>query len=177
MKFPLFATCVSLCVLAGCKSASSTAAKTDNSEQVGTAAVDLDSSEPVVSKVSYDPGAPATPVTLTTANFERQVLQSDRPVLVDFWAPWCGPCRRMEPTIEALAKEFRGQVTIAKLNIDEHGEIADRYQVTNIPRLIVFRGGRPVDSVVGVTSKEELATRLHAALGVTPVAGTTRQMR
>lgn len=100
-------------------------------------------------------------VTLTTDNFETEVLRSDRPVLVDFWAAWCGPCRVVGPIVEDLAAEFEGEAKVAKLDVDEHPEVAARYGVTSIPTLLFFRGGEVIDRLVGVTPRDVLADKLQ----------------
>ncbi len=89
------------------------------------------------------------PVVLTAATFDRVVRESTQPVLVDFWAPWCGPCRMIAPAIEQLAREFAGKAVVAKLNIDEHPTIAQRYGIMSIPTLYIFRGGQIVEQLVG----------------------------
>jgi thioredoxin 1 len=86
---------------------------------------------------------------VTTADFDKEVLQSDVPVLVDFWAVWCGPCRMIAPTVDAVAEEFNGKAKVFKLNVDENPEIAARYGVQSIPTLIVFKGGQQVKQLVG----------------------------
>ncbi len=97
----------------------------------------------------------ATPVT--TANFDAEVLKSSTPVLVDFWAPWCGPCRAVAPTVDALAVEFAGRAKIMKLNTDEESDIAVKLGVGSIPTLMVFKNGEMVERVVGNRPKTELA--------------------
>jgi thioredoxin 1 len=86
---------------------------------------------------------------VTDANFQAEVLDSERPVVVDFWAPWCGPCRAVEPILGELEREHDGRVTFVKLNIDENIETAARYEVLSIPTVIVFEDGRPQETVVG----------------------------
>jgi len=90
----------------------------------------------------------------TDANFEREVLGSDRPVLVDFWAPWCGPCRAVGPTIEALAEEIGDTVKVGKLNIDDNPQSPAKFDVQSIPTVLLFRGGKVVESLVGVQPKQ-----------------------
>lgn len=86
---------------------------------------------------------------VTTANFDSEVLQSEQPVLVDFWAVWCGPCRAIAPAVEAVAQEYAGKAKVYKLNVDESPEIAGRYGVQSIPTLMVFKGGQKVGEMVG----------------------------
>lgn len=105
-------------------------------------------------------------VALTDENFEAEVLKSEMPVLVDFWAPWCGPCKVLGPVIEELAEEFEGKgVKIAKMNVDEATDMPGKYGVMSIPTLILFKGGEPVEQMVGVQSKEKLAEKLSALAG------------
>ncbi|MDD2758306.1 MAG: thioredoxin [Patescibacteria group bacterium] len=94
---------------------------------------------------------------LTDANFEAEVLKSDIPVFVDFWAPWCGPCQMMGPIVDELAKEYEGKkIKIGKMNVDENGEIAGKYGIMSIPAFMVFIGGEPVGQVTGGVQKEKL---------------------
>ena len=92
----------------------------------------------------------------TSANFEAEVLKSELPVLVDFFADWCGPCKMMAPIVESLAGSYEGKVKVGKLNIDDEMEIAQRYRVMSIPTFIIFKDGQSVDVSVGAMSKEEL---------------------
>ncbi len=99
-------------------------------------------------------------VILTEDNFKREVLKSEQPVLVDFWADWCAPCRRIAPVIEELAHEFDGRATIAKVNVDEEPELARHYGIRSIPSLLFFRSGEAVDRLSGVQPKRVLSEKL-----------------
>jgi len=101
---------------------------------------------------------------LTNDNFEELVLKSDKPVLVDFWAEWCGPCRMVGPIVEELAKDYDGKAVIGKVNVDEHGEISSKFGIRNIPTLLVFKNGEVVDKQVGVAQKSVLAGKIDAQL-------------
>ena len=91
-------------------------------------------------------------------NFDKEVLQASVPVLVDFWAPWCGPCRAVAPTVDAIAQEYAGKLKVVKLNTDESGEVAMKYGVISIPTLMVFKGGQMVERVLGNRPKADLVT-------------------
>ena len=95
-------------------------------------------------------------IKLSTENFEKEVLKSEKPVLVDFYADWCGPCNAMAPVIEELAKELEGKVKVGKINVDENPDIAVEYTVMSIPTLIVFKNGKEEKRLVGLRNKEEL---------------------
>ncbi len=96
-------------------------------------------------------------ITVNDENFDKEILQSDIPVLVDFWAEWCGPCKIVGPTIEALASDYKGRVKVAKLDVDSNPEAAARFKVRSIPTLIVFKDGKVQESAVGVRPKGQLA--------------------
>ena len=100
--------------------------------------------------------AAANIVTLTEANFPQEVLQSTTPVLVAFWAEWCGPCKMIAPVLDELAAEYDGKVKIAKVNIDEYQQLAINYGINSIPTLLFFKGGQVADQVVGMRSKRDL---------------------
>ncbi len=103
-------------------------------------------------------------VTLQDATFEREVLKSDTPVLVDFWAVWCGPCKAIAPTIEELAKQYRGKVKIAKMDVDEHQQVPQQFGIRSIPTLLVFKGGRVVDTIVGAVPRAKIEESLNKAI-------------
>lgn len=103
-------------------------------------------------------------LTLTEENFAQEVLQSDKPVLVDFWATWCGPCRMIAPIIDQLAVEMAGKVKIGKVDVDANNSLASTYGVRSIPTLIIVKGGQVVDTIVGATSKEAIIQKLEAQL-------------
>ena len=105
------------------------------------------------------------PVTVTDATFAAEVEDSPLPVLVDAWAPWCGPCRTIAPVIEELASELAGRVRVAKLNVDENPKTAARFGLRTIPTLLVLAGGREIDRLVGVQPKSEIVRRLERAMG------------
>lgn len=96
----------------------------------------------------------------TDSNFKTEALEADKPVLVDFYADWCGPCKMMAPIIDELAKEYEGSVKIGKLNVDDNPETARQYRVMSIPTMIIFKNGEAVDNVVGVVSKNVLKEKL-----------------
>ena len=101
---------------------------------------------------------------ITDANFEQLVLKSDKPVLLDFWAEWCGPCRMVGPVVEELAKEYDGKAVVGKVNVDHNSEISAKYGIRNIPTLLYFKNGEVVDKQVGVAPKAQLAAKLQAQL-------------
>ncbi|MCS6896211.1 MAG: thioredoxin [Bacteroidia bacterium] len=102
------------------------------------------------------------PVTITDATFAKEVLQSPIPVLVDFWAPWCGPCRMIAPVLEQIAQKYAGKIKIAKMNVDENSFIPMQYYIQAIPTLILYRGGQPVDKIVGALPGPALERRILA---------------
>jgi thioredoxin 1 len=103
-------------------------------------------------------------IQITDANFEQEVTQSAVPVLVDFWAPWCGPCRMIGPVIEELAREYEGKVKVGKLNTDENPETASKFQISAIPTILFFKGGKMVKDAVGLQPKEELKKIMDSLL-------------
>jgi len=94
--------------------------------------------------------------TFTDSNFEETVIKAGGPVLVDFWAEWCGPCKRLAPTVEALAGDYAGKLTVGKLNVDDNPNTAFKFQIRGIPALLLFKGGQVVESVVGLAHKDDL---------------------
>lgn len=101
---------------------------------------------------------------VTDASFEDDVLNAERPVVVDFWAVWCGPCRMVAPIVEELSTEYDGKVDFYKLNVDENPETSMKYNIRSIPTLLVFKNGEPVDQVVGAVPKKELQKHVDAVL-------------
>ena len=103
-------------------------------------------------------------VHLTDDSFDSEIIKSDLPALVDFWAPWCGPCKMVGPIVEELAEEYDGKVKVAKLNVDENQKIAAQYGVRSIPTLIMFKGGESIDQSVGASSKAAMNEMIKKAL-------------
>ena len=106
----------------------------------------------------------AKPTEVTDANFKSEVLESDKPVLVDFWAPWCGPCRMVAPIVDELSDEYDGKVKFVKLNTDDNVQTASAYGIRSIPSLLVFKGGEVTGQIVGFRPKSDLKQRLDAVL-------------
>ena len=102
--------------------------------------------------------------TLTKENFEGEVLNSSGPVLVDFWASWCGPCRMVSPIIDELAEEYAGKLTVGKVNVDEQSELASQYAVVSIPTILVFKNGKVVEKKVGAHSKDDFCDMIDSLL-------------
>ena len=103
-------------------------------------------------------------LAVTSGNFATEVLQSPLPVLVDFWAAWCGPCRAVAPTVEALASEYAGKLKVVKLDVDESGDVAGQFGVQSIPTLILFKGGQPVERLVGNYPKPAIVSKIQQYL-------------
>ena len=102
--------------------------------------------------------------TFQTANFETEVLKSEKPVLIDFWAPWCAPCRMMGPVIEQLAAEYDGKAKVGKVNVDEETGLAQQFQVMSIPTIVLMKNGKVINQLIGVRSKAELESLLSSNL-------------
>jgi len=103
-------------------------------------------------------------LSVTDSSFKQEVLDSEVPVLVDFWAPWCGPCRMVAPVVDEIADQFAGQVKVVKVNTDENPSVANQYGIRSIPTLMIFKGGQRVDMVVGAVPKTTLASTLEKHL-------------
>lgn len=102
--------------------------------------------------------------TITMANFDEMVLKSNKPVLIDFWAAWCGPCRTVAPTIEKLAKDFEGKAVVGKVNVDEEQALSEKFRIMSIPSIYIFKNGEVVERLVGARSPEELSMLLNKHL-------------
>lgn len=107
---------------------------------------------------------PIAPTILTTDNFRQEVLESSLPVLVDFWAPWCGPCRMVAPVVDEIAEQYDSQIKVVKVNTDENPSVASQYGIRSIPTLMIFKGGQRVDMVVGAVPKTTLSNTLEKYL-------------
>ena len=112
-----------------------------------------------------------TPVTITTSSFEHDVLHVSGPVLIDFWAPWCGPCRLVGPVVEEIATQYAGRLTVGTLNVDEHPTVAQRSGITSIPALVFFHEGQVRETVVGAVPKPVLAAHVDEVLRRTAARG------
>ena len=104
--------------------------------------------------------------TFTDGDFEQAVIKAAEPVLVDFWAEWCGPCKRLAPTVDAVAADYAGRVTVGKLNVDDNPNTAFKFNVRGIPTLLLFKGGQVVESVVGLVQKDDLKRAIDKHLGM-----------
>jgi thioredoxin 1 len=103
-------------------------------------------------------------IELQDSTFQQEVLKSDVPVLVDFWAEWCGPCKMIAPTVDELAKQYKGKVKVAKMDVDKHQQVPQQFGIRSIPTLLVFKGGRVVDTIIGAVSKSKLEDSLKKAV-------------
>ena len=106
----------------------------------------------------------ATPMKVDSTNFDTEVKNSDVPVLVDFWAPWCGPCKMIGPIVEELAGDYEGKIKVAKINVDDNQELASQFGIRGIPTVMIFKDGEVANSFVGLRPKEDLASALEAVL-------------
>jgi thioredoxin 1 len=139
-------------------------AKENTTKKIETKAPDR---KPDVKKQAEKPVAKkkaVEPVIITDANFEQLVLKSDKIVLIDFWAVWCGPCKRVAPIIKEFAAEYEGRAVIGKLDVDKNPGIAQKYQINSIPTILIFKNGQPVDGAVGAHPKATLKSKLDKAL-------------
>ena len=105
-------------------------------------------------------------IQITDQNFEQEVLQGDKPVLVDFWAPWCGPCRMVSPAVTELAEELKDHLKVGKLNVDENPQVTQRYQIFSIPSLKVFKGGKIIGEVLGAAPKAVIEQKIKGIIGI-----------
>ncbi len=106
----------------------------------------------------------STSAQVTDSTFKQEVLESEVPVLVDFWAPWCGPCRMVAPVVDEISEQYDGQIKVVKVNTDENPSVASQYGIRSIPTLMIFKGGQRVDMVVGAVPKTTLANTLEKYL-------------
>jgi thioredoxin 1 len=104
------------------------------------------------------------PLHVTDSTFDKEVLNSDKPVLIDFWATWCGPCRMIAPIVEEIANEYEGKVVVGKVDVDENQGIAINYGIRSIPTLMIFKGGKVVEQIIGAVPKKHIVERLTAHL-------------
>ena len=102
----------------------------------------------------------SSPAEINDGNFEGEVLKSDLPVLVDFWAPWCGPCKMVGPIVEEIAKDYEGKLKVGKLNVDENSQTASHYGIMSIPSVLFFKGGEVVDQIVGAVPKQHFIEKI-----------------
>jgi thioredoxin 1 len=101
------------------------------------------------------------PIEFNDGNFESEVLKSDKPCLVDFWAEWCGPCRMVGPVVEEIAKEYEGKLKVGKLNVDQNSQTAAKYGIMSIPSILFFNGGKMVDQIIGAVPKKQFVEKIE----------------
>lgn len=106
------------------------------------------------------------PIEITDANFQQEVLSSDKPVLVDFWAVWCGPCKMIAPVVEELAREYDGKLKVGKLDVDKNPEVSMQLGIRSIPTLMVFKNGKVVEQIIGAVSKPNLVEKILPYIGM-----------
>ena len=104
-------------------------------------------------------------VEITESNFEQEVLKASTPVLVDFWAPWCGPCKAIAPVVEEISNDLKGKLKVCKANVDDTQDLAAKYSIMSIPTLLIFKGGKPVDVMIGAMSKDQFMAKIKPQLG------------
>ena len=103
-------------------------------------------------------------IVINEQNFEAEVISSKLPVLIDFWAPWCGPCKMISPVVDELAKEYAGKLKVGKVNTDENLNLASKFQITSIPCILIFKGGKPVERIIGFRQKKDLKKSIDTVL-------------
>ena len=106
----------------------------------------------------------SAPIEVTSENFDKEVLQSEKPVLVDFWADWCQPCKMIAPSVAQIADEYDGRIKVGKLDVDQNGDLSLSYNIRGIPALLIFHNGKPVDQIVGAVPKSIIQKKLDEAL-------------
>ncbi|MER3523803.1 MAG: thioredoxin [Ignavibacteria bacterium] len=106
------------------------------------------------------------PIEITDANFEQEVLKSDKPVLIDFWAVWCGPCKMIAPVVEELAREYDGKLKVGKIDVDNNPEVAMRFGIRSIPTLMIFKNGQVVEQIIGAVPKRQVVEKLLSHLSI-----------
>jgi thioredoxin 1 len=142
----------------------------DPDRQVKTTESQISALQPVESKNDFSNARMKAiipnPVELSANNWQAEVVNAGMPVVVDFSAPWCGPCRQLAPTVDRVADQFAGKAKVVKVNIDDHRDLAAKYGVTSIPRVLIFKGSdQPINTIVGLTSEAELAQAVNSAIG------------